>query len=45
MLPCDFTVASQKGLSVVTVLFSAKINHIYELKCNNHLIATIHRFL
>ena len=35
MLPCDFTVASQKRLSVVIVLFSAKINHIYELECNN----------
>lgn len=35
MLPCDFKVASQKRLSVVIVLFSAKINHIYELKCNN----------
>jgi hypothetical protein len=45
MLPCDFTVASQKHLSAVIVIFLSTIHHIYELKCNNPLFTTISLFL
>lgn len=45
MLPCDFTVASQKHLSAVIVIFSSTIHHISELKCNNSLFKTISLFL
>lgn len=45
MLPCDFTVASQKRLSAVIVIFSSTTHHFYELKYNNPLIATIRYFL
>ncbi len=45
MLPCDFTVASQKHLSAVIVIFSSTIHHVSELKCNNSLFTKIILFL
>lgn len=45
MLPCDFTVASQKRLSAVMVIFLSTIHHFYELKYNNPLFTTISLFL
>lgn len=44
LLPCDFTVTSQKRLFAVIVIFLLTIKNFYELKCNNLLFTTISLF-